>query len=25
MKQGDFEEVPRLAGMTMPASRLARR
>ena len=25
MKRGDFEEVPRLAGMTMPASRLARR
>jgi hypothetical protein len=24
-KQGDFEEVPRLAGMTMPACRLARR
>ena len=24
-KRGDFEEVPRLAGMTMPASRLARR
>ena len=25
MKRGDFEEVPRLAGMTMPANRLARR
>ena len=25
MKRGDFEEVPRLAGITMPASRLARR